>query len=508
MLIGIPKEKLLNESRVAATPKTVKQLINLGFSINIENNAGKNANFNNQEYINAGAKITNSQEIWTVDVILKINAPDDQEISMLKKGIILICFIWPSQNKSLITKLAQKEITVLAMDAVPRISRAQSLDALSSMANIAGYRAIIEAAYEFDRFFGGQITAAGKVLPAKVLVIGAGVAGLAAISAAKNMGAIVRAFDTRPEVKEQIQSLGAEFLELNFGENISSADGYASVMSKEFIEAEMKLFHSQIKEVDIVVTTALIPGKKAPKLITKEMVLNMKQGSIIVDLAIQSGGNCSLTIANQVIKTDNDVKIIGYSDLTSRLSSQSSQLYATNIFNLIKLICRDKTGKIDLNFNDIIVRNITIIDNGKIIWPAPPIQISAIPKTNVDNYQQKQQIKTRDNRYKYVLTVLLSMLFIYLANNASPDLLSHFTIFTLSCIVGYYIVWDVNHALHTPLMSVTNAISGIIIIGSILQIGCNSIINCISFFAILISSVNIFGGFNVTHRMLKMFRKG
>ncbi|MXP50952.1 Re/Si-specific NAD(P)(+) transhydrogenase subunit alpha [Pantoea sp. SoEX] len=510
MLIGIPKEKLLHESRVAATPMTVKKLINLGFSVYIENNAGKAANFDNYDYVKEGAQITNSQKIWQVDIIVKINAPNDEEIILIQPGSILISFIWPAQNKSLIKKLAEKKITVVAMDAVPRISRAQSMDALSAMSNIAGYRAIIEAAYEFDRFLGGQITAAGKVFPAKVLVIGAGVAGLAAISAAKNMGAIVKAFDTRPEVKEQIQSLGAEFLELNFLENNTSSadDGYASVMSKSFIEAEMKLLSSQSKEADIIVTTALIPGKKAPILLTEEMVLNMKKGSIIVDLAIQTGGNCSLTIIDQVITTNNGVKIIGYTDLTSRLANQSSQLYSTNVFNLIKLISNGNNGEIKLNFTDIVVSSITVINKGEIIWPSPPIKVSEIQETKKINYQQEKKVEVKSyNNYKYMFFILLSLIFILLSSNVSPEFLSHFTIFILSCIVGYYIVWNVNHALHTPLMSVTNAISGIIIIGSILQIGSNNLINWISCFAILIASINIFGGFNVTHRMLKMFRK-
>ncbi|PPI86791.1 Re/Si-specific NAD(P)(+) transhydrogenase subunit alpha [Candidatus Pantoea edessiphila] len=515
MLIGITKEKLINESRVAATPQTVSKLINLGFSVKIENDAGKNANFDNQSYIDAGAEITSTQEIWQLDIILKINAPDDKEISLLKEGSILISFIWPAKNQLLVNQLAKKKITVIAMDSIPRISRAQSLDALSSMANIAGYRAVVEAAYAFDRFFGGQITAAGKLLPAKVLVIGAGVSGLSAISAAKNMGAIVRAFDTRSEVKEQIQSLGAEFLQLDYEETINSNDGYASVMSKDFIKAEMKLFNHQTKEADIVITTALIPGKEAPKLITEQMVQGMKYGSVIVDLAIQSGGNCSLTIPDKIITTNNGVKIIGYTDLASRLPTQSSQLYANNILNLIKLISKGKQGKIELDFNDVVVRHITIIDKGNIIWPAPPIKISIGPEIKSPESQEeklKKQQKTKKNQdyynYKYIFAIMMSVVFVCLSNKASSDLLSHVTIFILSCIVGYYIVWNVNHALHTPLMSVTNAISGIIIIGAILQIGDSNITNYIAFIAILISSINIFGGFNVTNRMLKMFRKG
>ena len=343
MRIGIPRERLANEARVAATPKTVEQLLKLGFTVAIENGAGKLASFDDTAFQQAGAEIVGYEDVWQSDVILKVNAPEDEEIALMNPGSTLISFIWPAQNQELLQKLAERQVTVMAMDSVPRISRAQSLDALSSMANIAGYRAIVEAAHEFGRFFTGQITAAGKVPPAKVMVIGAGVAGLAAIGAAGSLGAIVRAFDTRPEVKEQVQSMGAEFLELDFEEEAGSGDGYAKVMSPAFIKAEMELFAAQAKDVDIIVTTALIPGKPAPRLITKEMVESMKPGSVIVDLAAQTGGNCELTVADTVTETPNGVKIIGYTDLPSRLPTQSSQLYATNLVNLLKLLCKKKT---------------------------------------------------------------------------------------------------------------------------------------------------------------------
>ncbi|THD38871.1 Re/Si-specific NAD(P)(+) transhydrogenase subunit alpha, partial [Pantoea sp. R102] len=345
MLIGIPKERLANESRVAATPKTVEQLVKLGFSVTVEQGAGLRASFDDDSFIAAGASISNPQDVWKSDIVLKVNAPDDSEIALMRAGSTLVSFIWPAQNPALLEKLAARNITVMAMDSVPRISRAQSLDALSSMANIAGYRAIVEAAHEFGRFFTGQITAAGKVPPAKVMVIGAGVAGLAAIGAAGSLGAIVRAFDTRPEVKEQVQSMGAEFLELDFEEEAGSGDGYAKVMSEAFIKAEMALFAAQAQEVDIIVTTALIPGKPAPKLITAEMVASMKPGSVIVDLAAATGGNCDLTVADRVTLSDNGVKIIGYTDLPSRLPTQSSQLYGTNLVNLLKLLCKEKNGE-------------------------------------------------------------------------------------------------------------------------------------------------------------------
>lgn len=509
MLIGIPKERLLNESRVAATPKTVEQLIKLGFSVTIEHDAGKRASFEDESYVAAGATLADRQQVWQSAIVLKVNAPDDEEISLTREGSTLVSFIWPAQNPALLEKLAARNVTVMAMDSVPRISRAQSLDALSSMANIAGYRAIVEAAHEFGRFFTGQITAAGKVPPAKVMVIGAGVAGLAAIGAAGSLGAIVRAFDTRPEVKEQVQSMGAEFLELDFEEEAGSGDGYAKVMSEAFIKAEMALFANQAKEVDIIVTTALIPGKPAPKLITEEMVASMKPGSVIVDLAAQTGGNCALTVADQVTVTPNGVKIIGYTDLPSRLPTQSSQLYGTNLVNLIKLLCREKNGDIAVDFDDVVVRGVTVIRDGEITWPAPPIQVSATPKAAATvEPVQKTDAKPTSPLRKYLLIALAIVLFACLANVAPGEFLSHFTVFALSCVVGYYVVWNVSHALHTPLMSVTNAISGIIVIGAVLQMGHVGWVTFISFIAVLIASINIFGGFTVTQRMLKMFRKG
>lgn len=510
MLIGIPKERLPNESRVAATPKTVEQLIRLGFSVTVERDAGKRASFDNESYIAAGATLSDRDQVWQSDIVLKVNAPDDEEIALTRAGSTLVSFIWPAQHPDLLSKLAAREVTVMAMDSVPRISRAQSLDALSSMANIAGYRAIVEAAHEFGRFFTGQITAAGKVPPAKVMVIGAGVAGLAAIGAAGSLGAIVRAFDTRPEVKEQVQSMGAEFLELDFKEEAGSGDGYAKVMSEAFIKAEMALFASQAREVDIIVTTALIPGKPAPKLITEEMVASMKPGSVIVDLAAQTGGNCALTVADQVTVTPDGVKIIGYTDLPSRLATQSSQLYGTNLVNLMTLLCKEKNGEIQVDFDDVVVRGVTVVREGEVTWPAPPIQVSAAPQAAPATAKPavKIEVKPVSPWRKYLLIALAIVLFGSLANVAPADFLSHFTVFALACVVGYYVVWNVSHALHTPLMSVTNAISGIIVIGAVLQMGHGGWVTFISFIAVLIASINIFGGFTVTQRMLKMFRKG
>lgn len=507
MRIGIPKERLPNETRVAATPKTVEQLLKLGFSVAIESGAGQPASFDDKAFAQAGADIVDGNAIWQSEIILKVNAPEEDEIALLNPGTTLVSFIWPAQNPGLMEKLAERKVTVMAMDSVPRISRAQSLDALSSMANIAGYRAIVEAAHEFGRFFTGQITAAGKVPPAKVMVIGAGVAGLAAIGAANSLGAIVRAFDTRPEVKEQVQSMGAEFLELDFKEEAGSGDGYAKVMSEAFIKAEMALFAAQAKEVDIIVTTALIPGKPAPKLITRDMVDSMKAGSVIVDLAAQNGGNCEYTVANQVVTTDNGVKVIGYTDLPGRLPTQSSQLYGTNLVNLLKLLCKEKDGNIDVDFDDVVIRGVTVIRDGDITWPAPPIQVSAQPQAAPKAAPAPKEPEPTSPWRKYALMALAIILFGWLADVAPKEFLGHFTVFALACVVGYYVVWNVSHALHTPLMSVTNAISGIIVVGALLQIGQGGWVSFLSFIAVLIASINIFGGFTVTQRMLKMFRK-
>ena len=511
MLIGVPRERLDNESRVAATPKTVQQILKLGFDVIVEHDAGFKASFEDQAFVAAGAKVGDAAQVWQADIIFKVNAPTDDEIALIKEGATLVSFIWPAQNPQLMEKLSAKKINVLAMDAVPRISRAQALDALSSMANIAGYRAVVEAAHEFGSFFTGQITAAGKVPPAKVLVIGAGVAGLAAIGAANSLGAIVRAFDSRPEVKEQVESMGASFLEIDFKEEGGSGDGYAKVMSEEFNRRALALYAEQAKEVDIIITTALIPGRPAPRLITKEMVESMKPGSVIVDLAAATGGNCELSKAGEVVVTDNQVKIIGYTDLPSRLPTQSSQLYGTNLVNLLKLLCKNKDGQIDINFDDVVLRGVTVIRDGEVTWPAPPIQVSAQPQQQAKaaSAVKKEEEQPTDPRKKYGIMAAVGVLFLWLTSIAPAAFLSHFTVFVLACVVGYYVVWNVSHALHTPLMAVTNAISGIIIVGALLQISQGHFfISVLAFIAILVASINIFGGFRVTQRMLSMFRKG
>ncbi|WP_448211211.1 Re/Si-specific NAD(P)(+) transhydrogenase subunit alpha [Colwellia sp. MEBiC06753] len=517
MHIGIPKESVKGENRVAATPNSVKALIERGFDVAVEKLAGKKASFNDSDYIDVGATTNKKEEVWQSDIIFKVNPPSDEEVALMKDGATLVSFIQPAQNSKLVTQLKKKNITTIAMDMVPRMTRSQSLDALSSMANIAGYRAVVEASHQFGRFFTGQITAAGNLPPAKVMVIGAGVAGLAAIGAAGSLGAVVRAFDTRPEVKEQIESMGAEFLELDYQEDeqSGSGDGYAKEMSKAFIEAEMALFAQQAKEVDIIITTAMIPGKPAPKLITAEMVESMKPGSVIVDLAAAGGGNCELTKPEK-LTTVKGVKIIGYTDLVSRLPNQSSSLYANNLVNLMKLLCPAKDGQLDIDFDDQVIRNMMVVHQGEITFPPPPIQVSAAPaqpkptlasKLEVDETQVVSAKKAPSHK-KYWAMAGAGLLFAWVANIAPADFLSHFTVFILACVVGYHVVWNVSHSLHTPLMSVTNAISGIIVVGALLQVGSDTlIVQVLAGIAILIATINIVGGFFVTKRMLKMFRK-
>ncbi|RKF13266.1 Re/Si-specific NAD(P)(+) transhydrogenase subunit alpha [Alginatibacterium sediminis] len=510
MQIGIPKESFDNESRVAATPQTVVQLIALGFEVLVEEGAGSKASFTDQAYLDSGATITQQQQILDCGLILMVNAPNQDELQAIKAGTTVISFVWPAQNPEYLEAARAQGINLLAMDMVPRISRAQSLDALSSMANIAGYRAVVEAAHNFGRFFTGQITAAGKVPPAKVLVIGAGVAGLAAIGAAGSLGAIVRAFDTRPEVAEQINSMGAQFLELDFEEEAGSGDGYAKVMSKAFIEAEMALFAEQAKDVDIIITTALIPGKPAPELITEAMVKSMKQGSVIVDLAAATGGNCALTEPGEVVQREG-VTIIGYTDLPSRLPAQSSQLYGTNLVNLLKLLSPEKDGNIDLNFDDEVIRGVTTVREQEITFPPPAIKVSAQAKPQPAKAVNAPVVEEAPKRpwLKPLLAAIAVFGFAKVANAAPVEFLQHLTVFVLACVVGYYVVWNVSHSLHTPLMSVTNAISGIIIVGALVQMTAQAsgIVLFLSGIAILIASINIAGGFTVTQRMLKMFRK-
>ena len=521
MKIAVPREVHAGECRVATTPDAIKQIQKLGYAVLVEAGAGAAANFADEVYVEAGATIVNdTRELWAAaDVIFKVRAPEQHptlglhEADLLRAGQILVSFLWPAQNPDLMQRLAATGATVLAMDSVPRISRAQKMDALSSMANIGGYRAIVEAATVFGRFFTGQITAAGKVPPAKVLIIGAGVAGLAAIGAARAMGAIVRAFDTRPEVKEQVQSMDAEFLELDFTEEGSGSGGYAKVMSEEFIKAEMALFAAQAREVDIIVTTALIPGKPAPKLITAAMVASMRDGSVVVDLAAEQGGNCELTVPGEVA-VRHGVSIIGYTDLPSRLATQSSQLYATNLRHLLTDMTPAKDGSIVVNMEDEAIRGATVIKDGTITWPPPPPTLSVAPAKKAAAAPPAARghghgASAPGNPATTAALLLVGALALWGLGSVAPiAFMSHLTVFVLACFVGYQVIWNVTPALHTPLMSVTNAISGIIVIGALLQISSSSkLITLLAALAILIAMVNVAGGFLVTQRMLRMFRK-
>jgi NAD(P) transhydrogenase subunit alpha len=511
MRIGIPSELYAGEKRVATTPEVASQLIKMGFDIAVESNAGAAANYSDENYAASGCSISTVDEIWNdSDIIMKVRGPDKQESMRLKSGQTLISFLWPAQNPELLQKLAERGVTAMAMDSIPRISRAQKMDALSSMANIGGYRAVVEAAQHFGRFFTGQITAAGKVMPAKVLVIGAGVAGLAAIGAAKSMGAIVRSFDTRPEVQEQIESMDAEFLLLDFEDEDGSGEGgYAKVMSKEFIEAEMALFAEQAKEVDIIITTALIPGRPAPKLITAEMVESMKDGSVVVDLAAEQGGNCELTEPEKVA-IHHGVTVIGYTDLPSRMAAQSSQLYASNLRHLLTDLTPEKDGQIVVDMEDEVIRGATICKDGETTWPPPAPKLSAAPPKAEPAPAPAPAV---EEKKKSVAGPIIGMLIAGLAllglGAVAPEsFMSHFTVFEQACFIGYMVIWNVTAALHTPLMSVTNAISSIIIIGALLQISSdNEMIMWIATGTVLIASINIAGGFAVTRRMLEMFRR-
>lgn len=510
--IGIPKEIYEGECRVAATPDTAKVLQKYGFEVLIESGAGEAANFPNEAYLEAGCRIiVDTETLWSYsDLMLKVRPPiwnstlNKHEAELLHEGATLISFIWAAQNPELVQRLASRKATVLAMDAVPRISRAQKLDALSSMANIAGYRAVIEAAQRFGRFFTGQITAAGKVPPAKVLVIGAGVAGLAAVGTARSLGAIVRAFDTRPAVKEQVQSLGAEFLELEFEEDGTGQGGYAKTMSPEFIKAEMELFAAQAKDVDIIITTALIPGKKAPTLITKEMVESMKEGSVVVDLAAEQGGNCEVTKPGEISRHQG-VTVIGLTDLPSRMAAQASQLYGKNLCHLLDDMGRNDNYHVDLE--DEVIRGALVLYQGETVKPLPKVETPPAPKVEPPKVELKAEPKK--SNLSWLWTVLVGGVLLGIGTIAPPSFLSHFTVFVLACFVGWQVIWNVKPALHTPLMSVTNAISGIIILGGMLQISGTptSATTILGAIAILIGTINIAGGFLVTQRMLKMFQK-
>jgi H+-translocating NAD(P) transhydrogenase subunit alpha len=526
-VIGVPKETFPGEKRVATVPEVVPKLMKLGFEVIVQAGAGEAASIGDDAYAAAGARVVpDAASLWSAaDIVFKVRAPNAEEVGLMREGQVLASFIWPAQNPQLMQNLAARKVTVLAMDSVPRISRAQKLDALSSMANIGGYRAVIEAAHHFGRFFTGQITAAGKVPPAKVFVIGAGVAGLAAIGAASGLGAIVRANDTRPEVADQIRSLGGEYVPVEYVEEGSGVGGYAKVMSEGFQKAQREVFAKQAKEVDIIITTALIPGKPAPKLITAEMIRSMKPGSVIVDMAAEQGGNTELTEPGQVV-VKHGVTIIGYTDLPSRLATQASTLYATNLFRLSEDLTKAKDGVFNVNMEDEVIRGTTVIKDGSVTWPPPAPKLSAAPPAKAAAKPVAMPEKKGHGhggsgepmaaRTLVVMFAVAAALFLLVGAYAPQAFLGHFTVFVLACFVGYMVVWNVTPSLHTPLMSVTNAISSIIIIGALVQIAPpvvagdarpDDLIRWLAVAGIALTAINMFGGFAVTQRMLAMFRK-
>ncbi len=528
LLIGVPKETAAEEKRVATVPDVVEKLIKLGFAVAVEGGAGDAANFADDTYRAAGAQVLpTAADLWgQADIVFKVRAPSPAEVGLMREGSTLISFIWPAQNPELMQQLADRKVTVLAIDCLPRqLSRAQKMDALTSMAGISGYRAVIEAANAFGRFFNGQITAAGKIPPAKVFIAGAGVAGLAAIGTAANLGAIVRANDTRAEVADQVVSLGGEFVKVDYEEEGSGGGGYAKVMSEGFQAAQRAMYAKQAKEADIIITTALIPGKPAPKLITAEMVQSMKPGSVIVDMAGEQGGNCELTVPGQAV-VRHGVTIIGYTDLVSRLAKQSSTLYSTNLLRVTEELCKTKDGVLNVNFDDDAIRGLTVIKDGAITWPAPPPKLppaaapkpaaaAAAPAAKGHGHGGGAPMSTQSLVTMFVVgAVVFGLVGLY----APASFLAHFTVFVLACFIGNMVIWNVTPSLHTPLMSVTNAISSIVAIGALVQVAPplvagtgadrpSMLILGLAVAALALTAVNMFGGFAVTRRMLAMFRK-
>ena len=508
MRIGVPRETGEHETRVAATPATVVGLINLGATVVVEPGAGELASFPDADYVAAGAELGDP---WSADVVFALRTPDSAGLDRMAAGTTLVAMVGPARSPAVLEDLAARGLTVLATDAVPRISRAQSLDVLSSMANIAGYRAVVEAAHRFGRFFTGQVTAAGKVPPATVLVAGAGVAGLAAIGAASSLGAVVRATDPRPEVAEQVRSLGGEFLAVEV-EQEASSDGYARATSEAYDARAAEIYSEQAADVDVVVTTALIPGRAAPRLLTAADVASMKPGSVIVDMAAGQGGNVEGSVAGEVVVTAGGVTIVGDTDLAARLPTQASQLYGTNLLNLMKLLVPGKDGELVLDLEDVVIRSMTVTHHGDVLWPPPPIPVSASPAVPVEPATSTPVVAPKRpvspaRRYGLVAAAF-ALLFVAVAF-APPELATNLTVFVLAVVIGYYVIGKVHHALHTPLMSVTNAISGVVVVGALLQFGQHdAVVSVLAFVAVLLATINIVGGFAVTRRMLAMFTKG
>lgn len=506
--IGIVAERG-GETRVALTPPTVVRLLTLGYEVAVEAGAGAASAFPDTAYVDAGAEVTDRAGAWGADIVVTVTAPAAEDVALLRDGATVIGMLAPAFRPEIRESLATRGITALSLDAVPRISRAQSMDVLSSMANISGYRAVVEAAHEFGRFFTGQVTAAGKVPPAKVLVAGAGVAGLAAIGTAASLGAIVRATDPRPEVADQVKSVGGEYLPVEVDEVMESSDGYAKATSEAYDRRAAEIYTEQAADVDIIITTALIPGRAAPRLITASDVAQMKPGSVIVDMAAAQGGNVEGSVAGERVVTENGVTILGYTDLAGRLPAQSSQLYSTNVYNLIALLTPGKDGQLAIDFDDIVQRGVTVVRDGESTWPPPPVQVSAAPKTVAAEPPAKPEPKTAPAWRTPVLLGAAALLLFAVTATAPPPIPQHFTVLVLSIIIGFFVIGKVHHALHTPLMSVTNAISGIIVVGAMLQLASGVlVVQILAAIAVLLASINIFGGFAVTRRMLAMFSKG
>ncbi len=507
MRIGIPRESRPGETLVAATATTARQLAALGYDVVVEQGAGQAADQPDTAYAEAGVALGTADDVWSSDVVLKVNAPTEAELARVRPGTTVVGLMAPARSPELVERLAAAGVTALAMDAVPRISRAQSMDVLSSMANVAGYRAVIEAAHEFGRLFTGQVTAAGKVPPARVFVVGAGVAGLAAIGAAGSLGAIVRAFDVRPEVAEQVESMGAQFVTVEMEQEVSS-DGYAKEMTAAQEAATAAMYDEEARAADIVITTALIPGRPAPLLLTAETVAAMRPGSVVVDMAAANGGNVAATVTDERVVTGNGVTVLGYTDLAGRLAAQTCQLYGTNIVNLLTLLTPGKDGVLTLDMDDVVQRGITVTRDGETMWPPPPVQVSAAPSAAPAEVVAPVEKAPPDPRRRLYAAGLAAVLFLALATAAPASFLPSLTVFVLAVVIGFYVIGNVHHALHTPLMSVTNAISGIIVVGAILQAPTDHVaVQLLAGVAVLLASINVFGGFTVTRRMLNMFSK-
>ncbi|WP_062077387.1 Re/Si-specific NAD(P)(+) transhydrogenase subunit alpha [Demequina globuliformis] len=526
MKIGIPHQSVDGSTLVAATPKTVEALTALGYDVLVETGAGQAATLGDEAYLVAGAAITDAASVWGADIVAAYQAPTASQRDLLAPGAVLICTLAPHTSGALIADLAARGVTAMALDAVPRISRAQSMDVLSTMSNVSGYRAVIEAAQAYGAMFAGQVTAAGKTNPATVFVIGAGVAGLASLGAAVSLGAQVRAFDVRPEVAEQIESMGARFVHAPAAQQEVSADGYAKPLTEAQLAAALDVYAQESARADVVITTALVRGS-APTTITAQMVAAMKPGSVIVDLAASGGGNCELTVPGEAVLTDNGVHIIGYTDLPSRMPQHTSQLLGTNIVNLVKLLTPAKDGAAVLDMEDPIVRGMTVAHAGEVTWPPPPVSVSAdagsgaVGNPSETEGPQEREARlaaeaerasaleaARKKRNAWSIGIAGGALAIALCF-ANPAFLMMMTVFILAVFIGYYVISSVSHSLHTPLMSQTNAISGIILIGALLQLGSSSlVVTVLAFIAAAVASINVFGGFLVTYRMLGMFQKG